>query len=247
MTPDDVLWHAFDDNAPGARDALILRYTSLVRYVASRMAATLPSSVERGDLISYGIFGLIDAIDKYDPSRGVRFETYAITRIRGAMLDELRALDWAPRSVRARARWVARTREELAHRLERTPTDAEVAEELGWTADDVVAAMRDGQDGYIAAMQDARPDGETWEEGRSTEDVTAEDPVLSHEVDLTRRLMAKAMARLPERERVVVTLYFREGLTLSEIGDVLGVTESRVCQVYTSAALLLREDLALSR
>jgi RNA polymerase sigma factor for flagellar operon FliA len=248
MTPDDALWHAFDDNVPGARDALILRYTSLVRYVASRMAATLPSSVERGDLISYGLFGLIDAIDKYDAGRGVRFETYAVTRIRGAMLDELRALDWAPRSVRARARWVARTREELAHRLERAPTDAEVAEELGWATEDVAAAERDGNDGYVSSLQsgDDQEDA-SYYTSRAGEDVTVEDPVLSHEVDLTRRLLAKAMARLPERERVVVTLYFREGLTLSEIGSVLGVTESRVCQVYTNAALLIREDLALSR
>lgn len=251
---DDALWTAYytDDDRTAAREQLILRYTSLVRYVAGRMAATLPSSIERGDLISYGLFGLIDAIDKFDPARGVRFETYSITRIRGAILDELRAMDWAPRSVRSRARWVARTREELEHRLSRKVTDLEIADELGWTVGEVHVARRDGADGYVASLAgdeyDTSDDASIGAHGhRGGEDMTADDPVISHEVELTRRLMAKVVARLPEREKVVITLYFREGLTLSEIGDVLGVTESRVCQVYTSAALLIREDMAMSR
>jgi RNA polymerase sigma factor for flagellar operon FliA len=250
---DDQTWadyHHPDADRDEVRDRLIIRYSTLVRYVASRMAATLPPSVDHGDLASYGLFGLIDAIDKFEPARGIRFETYAITRIRGSILDELRAMDWAPRSVRSRYRWVLRTQESLEQKHRRKPTYDEVANELGWPVAEVRLVLADAQGGTVISLQmesdhDDRASGPAAV--REIEDLSLDDPVLEHELEVTTQLLAQGIASLPERERVVTTLYFREDQTLADIGRVLGVTESRVCQVYTNAALLLRDYLASHR
>jgi RNA polymerase sigma factor (sigma-70 family) len=172
QTPDVVarLWDDFKQRQGiDARERLILHYSPLVKFVAGRVGSGLPQNLEQADLVSYGIFGLIDAIEKFDPARGFKFETYAIARIKGAIIDELRSIDWVPRSVRAKARAIERA-----------------------------------------------------------------------EVDEMKHLLADAINRVPDRERLVLTLYYYEGLTLSEIGDVLGVTESRVCQIHTKAILQLR-------
>lgn len=229
------------------REQLILRYTPLVRYVAWRVAARLADTVERQDLVSYGMFGLIDAIDRFDPGRGVKFESFATLRIQGAIIDELRALDWAPRSVRSRARWVATAREALQQRLHRRPTTAELAAELGWEPADVRAAEVDHEGSFITSLHEAGDDEDDLHPREQIEDITAEDPALAAEVEMTRLVLAQALAGLPDRERAIARLYWVEGLSLGEAGRLLGISESWACQLYTNAALALRERLAVLR
>src|SRR5215218_1793277 len=193
------------------RERLILHYSPLVKYVAGRVGVGLPPNIEQADLVSYGIFGLIDAIDKFDLDRAIKFETYAISRIRGAIIDELRAIDWIPRSVRYKAREVEKAYARLEGELHRTPSEGEVAAEMGIKLDDLLSVG--GEKGDKLSLVD------------TLEDTRAEDPVLAFESEETKYLLAKAINTLPEREKIVVTLYYYEGLTLAEIGQVLGVTE----------------------
>ncbi|MDP8958747.1 MAG: RNA polymerase sigma factor WhiG [Actinomycetota bacterium] len=241
------LWDRFKRTGDKeAREGLILNYSPLVKFVAGRVAVGLPRNVEQADLVSYGIFGLIDAIDRFDLSRGVKFETYAVTRIRGAILDELRALDWVPRSVRARAREIERSIAELEHTLRRSATEEELAHHMGiplaQLQDDLAEISLLGLvalDELINSQErDSASIGELMPDPRGT------DPVAAFEVEETRRVLADAINRLPDRERLVVTLYYYEGLTLSEIGQVLSVTESRVCQIHTKAVLSLRNRMS---
>ncbi|MDO8916084.1 MAG: RNA polymerase sigma factor WhiG [Coriobacteriia bacterium] len=242
------LWASFKtDGDQGAREQLILHYSPLVKYVAGRVSANLPQTVENADLISYGIFGLIDALEKFDTERGIKFETYAIARIKGAIIDELRAMDWVPRSVRARARDIERAYIALEGRLKRTPSDAEVADELS-------IPIRELQDTFTKlSYTSVASFEELWVPGGEKDDRTslmamvrddsAEDPVSMFETEEIKTILGKAIERLPERERMVVALYYYEGLTLKEIGQVLGVTESRVSQLHTKAVLRLRARL----
>jgi RNA polymerase sigma factor for flagellar operon FliA len=230
-----------------ARDRLILHYSPLVKYVAGRVAVGLPQNVEQADLVSYGIFGLIDAIEKFDPSRGYKFETYAISRIKGAILDELRSIDWVPRSVRAKARALERAYAKLESQQHRTPSDDELAAELGLTEEQLQATFSQlSFIGLVALDEMLSLGGERGESvtlGDTVADTT-EGPVAAYEVEEMRQLLAEAINRMPEREKVVLTLYYYEGLTLAEIGQVLGVTESRVCQIHTKAVIHLRSKLA---
>ncbi len=245
----DQLWADYKANGTrDARERLILHYAPLVKFVAGRVAAGLPQNIEQADLVSYGIFGLIDAIDKFDPGRGFKFETYAISRIKGAIIDELRSIDWVPRSVRAKARAIERAISKLENELRRSPDDKEVAAELEWTEgelaqtlsqisftglvalDDLLAASSGDRSGS-ATVVDTIPDGK-------------HDPVEAYEVDEMKHLLADAINRMPDRERLVLTLYYYEGLTLAEIGQLLGVTESRVCQIHTKSILQLRGRLS---
>jgi RNA polymerase sigma factor FliA len=228
-----------------AREALILHYSPLVKFVAGRVGVGLPRNVEQSDLVSYGMFGLIDAIDKFELARGIKFETYAVNRIKGAILDELRALDWVPRSVRARAREIQRCLSELEHQLHRSATDEELAEHMGVS----VPTLQD-QLGEIAALGFVALDElvEPGERGSASmgdlvADPRAVDPGGSFEQQESRFVLIDAINRLAERERLVITLYYYEGLTLAEIGAVLGVTESRICQIHTKAVLSLRNRL----
>jgi RNA polymerase sigma factor FliA len=215
--------------------------------VASRVAAGLPASVEQGDLVSYGMFGLIDALEKFDLGREIKFETYAIPRIRGAIIDELRSLDWVPRSVRFKAREVEKAHAQLESRLKRAPSDAEIAEHLGVglgelhdivTQISFVSVM--ALDELVSAGSDR---GETVSLLDTLADIRATDPTAGVEGSETRQMLASAIDSLTEREKVVITLYYFEGLTLAEIGEVLGVTESRVCQIHTKAVGQLRGSL----
>jgi RNA polymerase sigma factor FliA len=231
------------------RDRLIVRYSPLVKYVAGRVATGLPQNVEQADLVSYGIFGLIDAIEKFDLDRGFKFETYAINRIKGAILDELRSIDWVPRSVRAKARSLEKAFAKLESELHRAPSDEELAKELKMTEDQLQNTLSQiSFVGLVALDEMLSAGGERGESvalGETIADTSA-GPVASYEVEEMRQILAEAINRLGEREKIVLTLYYYEGLTLNEIGDVLGVTESRVCQIHTKAVLQLRSKLAAS-
>ncbi len=230
-----------------ARDQLILHYAPLVHFVAGRIAAAAPTHVDRADLVSYGVFGLIDAVEKYDPDRGYRFETYAIARIRGNILDELRSFDWVPRSVRAKARAIDAALGSLQSELHRYPTDAELAEALVMTEDELQRAMSQVALVNLVNFDTALGVAVDGEQALTVGDTLAdagEAPDYDFELAETRRDLAHAIERLSEREREVVALYYHDGLTLAEIGEVLGVTESRACQIHGKAVAKLRRCLA---
>ena len=243
------LWRRYKSTGDArARERLVVAYSPLVKYVSGRMASGLPTHVDEADLISYGLVGLISAIERFDIEREIKFETYAITRIKGAIIDELRSLDWVPRSVRQRARDIERANAKLEHSLQRAPTDEEMAAELGMTVDEFQDSLLQISNSTIAALD------ELWTVNDSSGDQvslldtitddSAPDPAsLVDATDLKDRV-ADAIARLPEREKLVIALYYYENLTLREIGEVLGVTESRVSQLHTKAVLRLRSKLA---
>jgi RNA polymerase sigma factor for flagellar operon FliA len=248
----EELWLEFKESGePAVRERLILHYAPLVKYVAGRAGVGLPPNIEQADLVSYGIFGLIDAIEKFDLSRAIKFETYAISRIKGAIIDELRSIDWIPRSIRSKARDVERAYAALEAKLHRTPTEPEVAEQLGISLDDLHAIF--GQVSFVNVLALDELLNVNGEKGDKVslvdtlEDTRAPDPVRAFESQETKHLLARAINLLPEREKIVVTLYYYEGLTLAEIGQVLGVTESRICQMHTKAVLQLRAKLADQR
>ncbi|MBW3594488.1 MAG: RNA polymerase sigma factor WhiG [Actinobacteria bacterium] len=231
-----------------ARDQLILHYSPLVKYVAGRVAVGLPANIEQADLMSYGIFGLIDAIDKYDRTKNVKFETYAISRIRGAIIDELRAIDWVPRSVRFKAREVEKAYAILENRLKRPPSDVEIAEELGISTDELNHIYTQLSNVSLIALDDiTSSDGEKGDKLsllETLEDTKTANPMEAFESEEMREILVQAVNKLSEREKKVVTFYYFAGLTLAEIGQVLGVTESRVCQIHTKAVLALRGKIA---
>jgi RNA polymerase sigma factor FliA len=244
QTQVEALWVRFKGSGdPGIRERLILHYSPLVKYVAGRVGAGLPRSVDQNDLASYGLFGLIDAIDRFEPDRGFKFETYAINRIKGAILDELRALDWVPRSVRSKSRRIETGMAELEHKLQRSPTEDELATHI----DMEVGELRDtlaeiGRSGIAALDEFVSGDGGT-SMGEMIADPGGISPEAAFQAEETRRGLVDAINRLPHRERLVVTLYYYEGMTLAEIGDVLGVTESRVCQIHAKTMMSLRHRL----
>jgi RNA polymerase sigma factor FliA len=230
-----------------ARERLVVAYSPLVKYVAGRLASGLPTHVEEADLISYGLIGLISAIERFEPDREIKFETYAIPRIKGAIIDELRALDWVPRSVRARAREIARANVKLEHRLHRAPTDEEMAAELEITTEDFHDALIQISNSTTAALDELWTVSDTSGDQVSLldtlQDPEAPDPAKVMDESELKDRVADAIARLPEREKLVIALYYYENLTLREIGEVLGVTESRISQLHTKAVLRLRSRL----
>jgi RNA polymerase sigma factor FliA len=251
-SPVDRLWRQFKyDGSSEARERLILHYAPLVKYVAGRVSVGLPPNIEQADLVSYGIFGLIDAVEKYDLERGIKFETYAISRIKGAIIDELRAIDWIPRSVRFKAREVEKAYATLENRLRRTPTDIEVAQELGISINELHSIFNEISFVSVVALDElltvGSERGDRLSLVETLEDKGAEDPQAAFEAEELKVILAGAINRLPEREKIVITLYYYEGLTLAEIGQVLGVTESRVCQMHTKAVLQLRSKMQDAR
>ncbi len=243
-----ALWEEYKESPSGAaRDTLIVHYSPLVKYVAGRVAVGLPPNVEQADLVSYGLFGLIDAIDKFEPERGFKFETYAISRIKGAILDELRSIDWVPRSVRSKLRQIEKAISKLESKEHRPATDAEIAEELEWTDSQLHTALNQISQIGLAALDEVLTvggdKGEALTLGDTIADRSAHGPMGAFEVAETRQLLGEAINVLPEREKLVLTLYYYESMTLQEVGLVLGVTESRVCQIHTKAVLHLRARL----
>jgi RNA polymerase sigma factor for flagellar operon FliA len=243
-----TLWQEFKRaKDKDLRDRLILTYAPLVKYVAGRLGSGLPAHVDEGDLVSYGLLGLIGAIERYDPDRDIKFETYAISRIKGAIIDELRALDWVPRSVRARAREIERAIGELEARLGTAPTDEQIAAKIGISVDELEEALTDISRSSIAALDElwsTSGEGDQVSLLDTIEDTSGLRPADVLDASELREALADAIARLPEREKLVVTLYYYEELTLREIGEVLGVTESRISQLHTKAILRLKARLA---
>ena len=247
---DDAMWAEYKSTKDQrVREQLILRYSPLVKFVAGRVSAGLPHTIEQADLVSYGMFGLIDAIEKFDATRNIKFETYAITRIKGHIIDELRSIDWVPRSIRQKARDLERAHATLEASLGRAPTEAEVAAELGLTVPEVQAMY--GQTSYTGLMAldeviNGAGGGERGEPTtfRDTLPDRGDGPQAAYEVEEMKQILAKAINRLGDREKIVLSLYYYESLTLAQIGQVLGVTESRVCQIHTRAIIQLRSRLS---
>lgn len=229
------------------RNRLVLHYSPLVKYVAGRLAAGLPNNVEHADLVSYGMFGLIDAIGRFDASRGFKFETYAMSRIRGSIIDELRSIDWVPRSLRAKSRAVQKAYTNLEHELMRTPTDAEVAAELAITESELQDLFGKISFFGLVALEETLS-GADHADAPTIGDTIMDPgigPMGAFEIEENKTILAAAINRLGEREKLVLTLYYYEGLTLGDIGKVIGITESRVCQIHTKAVLQLRSKLGV--
>jgi RNA polymerase sigma factor for flagellar operon FliA len=244
-----ALWQEYRKTEdPVLRDRLIITYAPLVKFVAGRLGAGLPAHVDEQDLVSYGLLGLIGAIQRFDPDREIKFETYAIARIKGAIIDELRSLDWVPRSVRTRAREIERAIAELERQLLRAPTDEEIAAKIGVEVSDLEDSLAEISRSSMAALDELwTPQGGGGDQISlidTIEDTNGPDPEFSLEQTELKEALGEAIARLPEREKLVVTLYYYEELTLREIGEVLGVTESRVSQLHTKAVLRLKARLS---
>ncbi|MEA2475196.1 MAG: polymerase sigma factor FliA [Thermoleophilaceae bacterium] len=242
------LWRKYKENDDQrAREQLVLAFSPLVKYVAGRMSTGLPAHVEEADLISYGLLGLISAIERFDLSREIKFETFAMTRIKGSIIDELRSLDWVPRSVRAKAREIERANSKLEHSLHRAPTDQEVADELEMSMDEFQDALTRISNSSVIALDElwtlSDSSGDQVSLLDTIQDPDAVDPAQAMDVTETKDRLAESIARLPEREKLVIALYYYENLTLREIGEVLGVTESRVSQLHTKAVLRLKSAL----
>lgn len=233
----------FERRDRGSRDRIIVHYSPLVKFVAGRVGAGLPSSVDSADLVSAGVFGLMDAVDRFDPERGVKFETFAVPRIRGAIFDGLRALDWVPRSVRSKAREVETAFTELEGRLGRAPTDEEIAAHLHLSGTEFQKWLSSIASTTVGPLDRALVAGA---EPRSLSGAQPESPSAVVEEGEVKRLVKVEVRKLPDREKTVLSLYYDEGLTLAEIGSILGVTESRVSQIHTKAVIHLRARLSAS-
>ncbi len=243
------LWIEYkENNSIEARDELIIHFAYLVKYVASRLAINLSSVVEFDELVSYGIEGLIDAIEKFDYKRNIKFETYAITRVRGSMIDGLRAMDWVPVSVRQKSKEVEKTYARLESELARTPTDNEVAEAMGISIDELLHILKEIAGTAIISLDDFLPGEDTGDKKKRIVDIIEDDnnPDILELLELsdTKDILANSISRLPEKEKLVVYFYYYEGLTLKEIGAVLSLSESRISQLHTKAILRLRGSLS---
>ncbi|HEX5591841.1 MAG TPA: RNA polymerase sigma factor WhiG [Solirubrobacterales bacterium] len=242
------LWRRYKDQGDDtARERLVVAYSPMVKFVAGRLGAGLPSHVEDADLISYGLVGLIGAIERFEPERGIKFETFAMTRIRGAIIDELRSLDWVPRSVRSRAREIEQVQAKLEHELQRAPTEAELAAKLNMTEEELQSALLEIANSSVYALDELWTVSDSSGDQVSLLDTIADegaaDPQEALATTEVKDRLTEAIGGLPEREQLVVALYYYENLTLREIGEVLGVTESRVSQLHTKAVMRLKSHL----
>jgi RNA polymerase sigma factor FliA len=242
------LWRRYKDQGDNtARERLVVAYSPMVKFVAGRLGAGLPSHVEDADLISYGLVGLIGAIERFEPERGIKFETFAMTRIRGAIIDELRSLDWVPRSVRSRAREIEQVQAKLEHELQRAPTEAELAAKLKMTEEELQTALLEIANSSVYALDELWTVSDSSGDQVSLLDTIADegaaDPQEALATTEVKDRLTEAIGGLPEREQLVVALYYYENLTLREIGEVLGVTESRVSQLHTKAVMRLKSHL----
>ena len=227
-------------------DQIVQEYAPMIKYVANRIALRLPPHIEVDDLISVGVLGLIDAIEKYDPTRGAKFKTYAEFRVRGSILDELRSLDWVPRSVRQKASEMDQASQRLTGKLGRPPEDEELAEELGVSLDDFFTTLNDTRSMPMLSLDDLGISKDSGEQQSLLDCLAGKseaDPQMQLRLTELKQIIAKAIDTLPEKERLMISLYYYEELTMKEIGEVLGITESRVSQIHSKAVFRLRTKL----
>ena len=245
-TSEKDLWVRFKQHGDAvAREELIVGHMGVVRYVAGRMAMHIPASVELDDLIGWGVLGLLDAVEKFDPAQDIKFSTYATIRVRGSILDEIRSLDWAPRSLRAMARRIGQARDSLRHQHGEEPSNETVAESMGVPAEQVEETMAQLQTAHILSLDDYLPQ-EDREEARKA-NLIADTVVRSPESEAAaaerQEKLVQAILDLPDQQQKVLNLYYYEELTLKEIGAVLEVSESRICQVHGAALKRLRQSV----
>jgi RNA polymerase sigma factor for flagellar operon FliA len=229
------------------REQIVLEHAPLIRYIVNRIAVRLPSHIDLDDLHNTGVIGLMDAIEKYDPDKNCKFKTYAEFRIKGAILDQLRSLDWVPRSVRQKSRRLERAYGEVEQRLGRQASEEEVADSLGLQIDKFHELMNQVRGISLVNLEEIRGNGQDGDRTGSfadiIEDVTSENPFASFKLAEMKQLIADTIGGLPEKERLVISLYYYEDLNMKEIGNILGITESRVCQIHTKSVLRLRSKL----
>ena len=242
------MWQRYKDNPNNKqlREFLILQYLHLVRYVVNRLPVNLPVSIGQEDLLSFGTLGLIEAFERFDLARGLKFETYAVSRIRGSIIDQLRYFDWVPRGVRKRAKDLQEATHRLEQKLGRSPNEAELSVELNITPERLKTIISESNNLLISLDEGRGDDNNTNSLSLLDllEDKNTPDPLSVYEtVDLKERL-AQAIEKLPEREKLLVALYYHENLTLREIGDIINVSESRVCQLHAQAINRLRNFLS---
>ena len=244
---EEELWTLFkEDRDPRIRDLFVKQYAPLVKYVAGKVAMGMPHNVEFDDLVGFGVFGLFDAIKKFDPDKHVKFKTYAVTRIRGAIFDELRSIDWVPRSVRQKTREIEDTIHRLESSLGRAASDQEIADEMRMTTKDFQKTMMKISGTSILSLNDVWYTGDDSDKVSivdSIESPSSLNPDIIVEKDEIKRVIIQAITELPEKEKKVLVLYYYEDLTLKEIGKILEVTESRISQLHTKAIMRLRSKL----
>ena len=244
---EDELWKEYrKTKSPDLRDKIIRQYMPLVKYVAGKVGVGMPSSVEFDDLVGFGQFGLLDAIEKFDPDKNVKFKTYAVTRIRGAIFDELRQLDWVPRSVRQKSREIEDTIGDLEAKLGRTASDELIAGKLGVSEEEYQQTVMKLSGTSVLSLNDvwySGNDNDHMSIGDSIESPSSLNPDLIVEREEIRKIIIQAINELPEKEKMVIVLYYHEDLTFKEIGQVLEVSESRISQLHTKANLRLRAKL----
>ena len=244
---EEELWQQYRKHRdPVIREAFIKQYAPLVKYVAGKVAVGMPNNVEFDDLVGYGVFGLIDAIDKYDPEKNVKFKTYAVTRIRGAIFDELRLIDFVPRSVRQKTREIEAAISSLEAQLGRTASDQEIAGALGMDESEYMKVIQKISGTSIISLNDLWYSGDDNDKvsiGDSIESPSSLNPDVMVVNEEIRRVIVEAINELPDKEKKILVLYYYEDLTLKDIGQVLQVTESRVSQLHTKAVLHLRSKL----
>ena len=247
LKTEEELWDLYRHGRdPKIREAFIKQYAPLVKYVAGKVAVGMPHNVEFDDLVGFGVFGLLDAIDKFDPEKNVKFKTYAVTRIRGAIFDELRSIDWVPRSVRQKTREIEETIGSLEAQLGRTVSDQEIASAMGMSEDEFLKTMLKISGTSVLSLNDVWFAGDETDRisiGESIEAPSSLNPDIIVEKEEIRRVIIESINELPEKEKKVLVLYYYEDLTLKEIGQILEVTESRVSQLHTKAILRLRAKL----
>jgi RNA polymerase sigma factor for flagellar operon FliA len=242
------LWGEYfkDKTQKSARDALIVQYIYLIRYVVGRVKVTLPATISIEDIAGYGVEGLIDAIERYSPQKNTRFETYALIRIRGTILDKIRAQDFLPRSVRSKIKTIKAAQEELKQKLGRMPTTSEIASHIDMPADKVSQLL--SEDVTMTSIYDKRGSSEDSLEIIDTiEDTNRLTPYEEAEEKDVKKELERALQRLPERERIIMVLYYQENMTLKEIGETIGTSESRVCQLHAQGIVKLKNILSENR
>lgn len=244
---EEELWILFKESRdPKIRDMFVKQYAPLVKYVAGKVAMGMPHNVEFDDLVGFGVFGLFDAIKKFDPDKHVKFKTYAVTRIRGAIFDELRSIDWVPRSVRQKTREIEDTIHRLESSLGRAASDQELANEMRMTTKEFQKTMMKISGTSILSLNDVWYSGDDNDKVSivdSIESPSSLNPDIIVEKDEIKRVIIQAITELPEKEKKVLVLYYYEDLTLKEIGKILEVTESRISQLHTKAIMRLRSKL----